>query len=368
MKIGINFLSFRSYQGTEVFAKHLISELLELDHKNEYVIFASAYLPEEMKLKADNLIVESININPEKTIQMGIYQQIVLPFKLIKSGITKFFAPMPSIPVFYTGKKIITIHDCAYDRFNEYKNLAGRLYIKSMYISGKYLCDTIITDSNFAKNELLELYNIKPEKIKVVYPAVPKLPHVDDAFINETKHRFNITYQYFLYIGITRPRKNITGLLQAFKLLVRKRSDIQLVLAGKIDTSFIDIEKEIHALGLEKHVIQTGFVSDKQKAAIYKGAIALSFPSYYEGFGIPVIEAQSIGTPVIASKTSSLPEVAHDGALYINPENIEDITNAMEKLLDNAQRKELIENGYKNVQRFSWKNSAAQLMNVINGE
>ncbi|MCL4557780.1 MAG: glycosyltransferase family 4 protein, partial [Deltaproteobacteria bacterium] len=315
--------------------------------------------------ESPNVSVETARINPARTLSLGLYQQIILPLKLMVKGITQLYAPLPSIPVFFPGKKIITIHDCAYDRFAEYKSVLSRLYIKSMYVAGKYFCDAIITDSNFAKEELVSLYHIKPDKITVVYPGIPDLPPADGAFIDATKEGFGIKHGYFLYVGITRPRKNLPGLLKAFRLFVRGHSDIQLVLAGRVDTSFINIKKEIQTLGIEDHVVQTGFVSDRQKAALYSGSSGLVFPSYYEGFGIPVIEAQSLGVPVLTSNTSSLPEVAGEGALYVNPHDTDDIAKGMEKLLDGTLRDRLIEKGLKNAGRFSWKQSAVQLLKIL---
>ncbi len=365
MKTGINFISFRSYQGTEIFARHLLSELIRRDTQGTYVIFGSKYLPDQMRLRAGNTLLETIRINPHNTVSMGLYQQLVLPFQLMVKGITHFYAPLPSVPILYPGKKIMTIHDCAYDRFDEYKNTFSKLYLKAMYGAGKYFCDAIVTDSNFAKKELINLYHIKPDKIKVIYPGIPDLPPVDDAYINTTKNTFGIVCPYFLYVGITRPRKNLPGLLKAFKSFVQKHPDTQLVLAGMIDTSFVDVRKEIVSLGLENNVIQTGFVADDQKTALYKGSLALVFPSFYEGFGIPVIEAQSLGIPVLTSNTSSLPEVAGEGALSVDPHQEREITDSMEKILNPTVRNKLIRSGYDNINRFSWKDSAKKLQDLF---
>ncbi len=365
MRIGLNFLSFRSYQGTEIFARHLLSELVGMAPDSAYIVFGSAWLPDEMRLGSLHVSVETVRINPAKTLSMGLYQQIILPLKLMAKGITHFYAPLPSIPVFFPGKKFITIHDCAYDRFAEYKSTLSRLYIKSMYLAGKYICDGIITDSSFAKEELVQLYDIEPERIHVLYPGIPDLPGVDEALIRETKEAFGIRHEYFLYVGITRPRKNLPGLLKAFKLFLRSHPATQLVLAGRIDTSFVDIGEEIRTMDLRDHVVQTGFVSDRQKAALYRGSLGLVFPSYYEGFGIPVIEAQGLGVPVLTSNTSSLPEVAGEGAVYVDPHDINDIAGGMEKLLDSGTRDRLIRDGLENVERFSWRRAASELLDIL---
>ncbi len=365
MKTGINFISFHSYQGTETFAKNLISELAELNPDSEYLIFTTPYLPKEMTMLTGNARKIPTNINPKHYLLMGMYQQLILPFKLAFMKVTIFYAPMPSIPVLFSGRKIITIHDCAYDRFSEFRSSLSKLYIKLMYSAAKYFCDTIITVSQFSKKELITLYRIKPDKIAVIYHGVPIMPDVDSTFIEHTKALFNINTEYFMYIGNTRPRKNIDGLLNAFQLFSKKHRDIKLVLAGKTDDSFVNIEDRINSLNIRDLVIQTDFISEEQKTALYRGALALVFPSYYEGFGLPVLEAQSLGTPVLTSNTSSLPEIGGKGALYVDPSSTEQIAGGMEKLLDEQARQELIRNGYENIKRFSWKTAARQLDRVL---
>jgi len=366
MKIGINFLSFRSYQGTETFAKHLMLELLSSAPEMEYIVYTTPYIPEEMQIAVKGAKVVYSHLNPGHNLIMGIYQQLVLPLKLLKKGIDIFYSPFPSIPVLLLSMdKVLTIHDCAYDRFPEFRSNISRLYLKLMYYTAKYTCKVIITVSQFSKKELVTLYKINPEKIKVVYPGVPELPDVNETFIENTKRLFNIDTGYFLYIGNTRPRKNIEGLLKAFHIFTRSHNNIKLVLAGKLDESFIDITKIITTLNLKDMVIRTDFVTEKQKAALYKGAIGLVFPSYYEGFGLPVLEAQSLGVPVLTSNTSSLPEISGNGAILVDPYNIQHIADGMKALLDKPFREKLIEHGYKNIKRFSWKTSALMLAQIF---
>lgn len=365
MKIGVNFLSFRSYQGTETFSKNVVSRLLSLTGDIKYVIFTTHYLPKEMEVAISKSQIIYLYLNPKFTFVMGLYQQLILPFILLQKKIKIFYSPLPSIPVFFTGTKIITIHDCAYDRFNEFRNNLSRLYLKVMYYTAKYICDAIITVSQFSKKELIDLYKIEPDKIKVVYPGVPVMPDVDSIFLDQTKERFNLNAPYFFYIGNTRPRKNLEGLLEAFSILSSKYKDIKLVLAGKIDERFVNVNTLINKLGIKDKVIRTDFVSEKQKVALYKGSIGLVFPSFYEGFGFPVLEAQSLGIPVLTSNTSSLPEISSNGAIFVDPYRIESIALGMEKLLDESVRKELILLGYENVKRFSWNKASMELVKIF---
>ncbi len=365
MRIGVNFLSFRSYQGTETVAANLVRGLVRFDSGIEYLIFASHSTPPEMRISGKKTNIVTVAVNPANNLKMGMYQQIILPFKLISRKVDLFYAPLPSVPILYPGHKIITIHDCAYDRFPEFKSYVSRLYIKLMYAAAKYWCNIVITDSAFSRDELIRLYRIKPEKIKIIYHGVPALPDTDSILIEDTKKFFNIKDEYLLYVGITRPRKNIPGLLKAFKIFTKKHKNIQLVLAGRKDNGFVNISGEINRLALDGHVIQTDFISESQKAALYRGAVALVFPSYYEGFGLPVIEAQSLGIPVVTSNISSLPEISGNGALHVDPYNIEDIAGGMERMLDSSLRKELIEKGYENIKRFSWEASARKLLDIF---
>lgn len=190
---------------------------------------------------------------------------------------------------------------------------------------------------------------------------------MNDVFQAGMLEKFGIEKgKYFFSIGNTRPRKNIGGLLGAFARFSRLQ-DYKLVLAGKMDTRFMDVSTEATKLGIASHVIQTDFISDEEKVALYKGAVALAFPSYYEGFGFPVLEAQSLGVPVITSNTSSLPEVGgSQGAVYVDPYNVQSIASAMEKMVaDGPLHEELIAAGRENVKRFSWDKTAKETMEVL---
>jgi glycosyltransferase involved in cell wall biosynthesis len=262
---------------------------------------------------------------------------------------------------------VVAIHDCAYDRFKEEsENILSKTYIRAMFYGAKYFSKKIITVSNFSKKELIGLYKIDPKKIEVIYEGVPELPEVDEGFIQKTLAKFKINKPYFLYIGNWRPRKNLPGLIKAFKLFRGKSFDYLLVIGGRKDKRFLDLEKEIKNNQLEGKVILTDTLSREEVSALYRKAIALTFPSFYEGFGLPVLEAQSLGVPVLTSNTSSLPEVAGEGALYVDPYNAEEIARGMERIaFDENLRRDLIKKGYENIKRFSWERAAKELLKVF---
>jgi len=184
--------------------------------------------------------------------------------------------------------------------------------------------------------------------------------------IEAVKHRYNVTGDYLLYIGTLQPRKNIARLIKAFSTLHARYSTLHLVLAGGKGWLYDDIFAEVKRLGLESQVLFPGRVAEEDKAALLSGAEVFMFPSLYEGFGLPVVEAMQCGTPVICSNTSSLPEVAGNAALLVDPLDVDALAQAMVRLLDDADlRQTLIERGYAQAQKFSWADCAACALAVF---
>lgn len=364
MKIAINLIPFSSVQGTEIFTKNIIKNLIKIKKKDdEFFIFISENLPELLNFpQATTIKIKGLARKGSK----AFYQQFNIYFLLKKYKIDLLFCPSPAAPFFYRNK-VVTIYDCAYNRYPElFDNFLSKIYIQAMYCGAKYFSKKIITSSNFAKKELTQFYKINPEKIEVIYGGPPELPKINEEFTQKTIKKFEIDAHYFIYIGNSQTRKNIPGLLKAFKIFSEKYPVYKLVLAGKIDKRFLDINDDIKKVGLQDRVIQTDFVSEEEKVALYKKAIALTFPSYYEGFGLPVLESQSLGIPVLTSNTASLPEVGGNSVLYVNPYDIENIVQGMEKIVFNEElREDLIKKGFENIKRFSWEKSAEQLLNVF---
>jgi glycosyltransferase involved in cell wall biosynthesis len=171
---------------------------------------------------------------------------------------------------------------------------------------------------------------------------------------------------YLLYLGTLQPRKNLIRLVEAFALLQPLSVDLRLVLAGKRGWHCDDLTARVRSLGLSGRVVFPGYVDDDDKAALISGATALVYPSLYEGFGLPVLEAMACGTPVLTSNVSSLPEVAGDAALLVNPLDVDDISAGMSRLITDADlRRSLVIEGYAQVRKFSWANAAHQVLQVL---
>jgi len=366
MRIGINLLPYREVAGIVIYIHNLLQNLEKIDQEDDFFIFIGKNPLTDLKFNYKNFHYVKTSIDSYRKIKRVLYEQLVFPFRLKKYKIDVLFNPSVSGPIFWPGKKIATIHDCAYDRFKEFDSLRTKIYFKLMLYGTTRLFSTIITDSNFSKEELIKIYKTNSQKIKVVYGAAPDLPEVKEEFIKKTLNKFKIEKPYFLYIGSSRPRKNLSGLIKSFKIFREKGFDYLLVIGGRKDKRFLDLEREILDNQLEGKVILTDTLSREEVSSLYKRAKALTFPSFYEGFGLPVLEAQSLGIPVLTSNISSLPEVGGDSVLYVNPYNIEEIAKGMEKIaFDENLRQDLIQKGYENIKRFSWEKSAKQLLKLF---
>lgn len=225
--------------------------------------------------------------------------------------------------------------------------------------------DHIITVSEFSKRQIVELIGVAPKKVTVTYNAVKERP-TTPTDLSELTQRYGVTQPYILGLSSPSPHKNIAGLVKAFGLLKRKGyGDLRLVLAGHRSVDGGELERVIHDSELRDDIIFTGYVPDGILAGLYKYAEVFAFPSTYEGFGIPILEAFSYGTPVVCSKVAAIPEVAGDAACYFNPLDPEDMASAISSVLaDDALRERLASKGKSRVQLFSWEKTAEQTLAV----
>lgn len=227
----------------------------------------------------------------------------------------------------------------------------------------------IFTISEFSKNEIVRLYKTDPKKVEVVYPSFDnlsfhgKVPKTKQLFVRK---KYGINGSYLLYWGTLQPRKNISRLIEAFSKL--KETRLKLVIAGKKGWLYDQIIDQSRKLGIESRVIFTGFVTPDDLPGLIKASRAFVLPSLYEGFGMPVVEAQAVGTPVVVSRVSSLPEVAGDSAVYIeNPNSVESIRSALEKImsLSLSERTRMVKAGKENSRRFDWNVSAQKILAIL---
>ena len=279
-----------------------------------------------------------------------------------------FLSPDGFLSLGATCKQLPVIHDINfYCHPQHLKWLTGKYY---NYYFPKFAAQAsrIATVSEYSKKEISDVYHIHPNKIDVVYNGINQFFNaVDEKTKQETKKIFSFGNDYFLFVSSLHPRKNIPNLIKAFALFKKEsNSDLKLVLAGPTFWGLQEINSLIAENNLTTDIVLTGRVSNEQLALLMASAFALTFIPFYEGFGIPLVEAMASEIPIITGNVSSLPEIAGDAALFVDPNNVNDIKKAMLRIYDDeALRKNLITKGIERRQQFSWDKSAELLWNSV---
>ncbi|MEC4685040.1 MAG: glycosyltransferase family 1 protein [Nitrospirota bacterium] len=285
------------------------------------------------------------------------WEQIDLPLYLKRVGNPLLINLCNTAPLLYSNQ-IITILDLSFLRNPKW-------FLRSFYLYYKFLipkiakkASKIITISEFSKKEIMDLLNVPEDKIHVIYCAV------SGSVINLTSpEAYNRYAKYILAVSSLDPRKNFKNLIMAYNNL--KLSETRLVIVGSENKVFSD-SKLRNIINASKDIIFTGYVSDEELAVLYKNAKLFVYPSLYEGFGIPPLEAMACGCPVVVSNAASLPEVCGDAAYYVDPYDIDDIARGISEVLNNEKlQEELGQKGLERVKLFSWKDSAEKLLSVI---
>jgi glycosyltransferase involved in cell wall biosynthesis len=278
-----------------------------------------------------------------------------------------FFTPAHVIPFSYFGPAVATIHDLGYRIFPETHPRSQRLYLEWSTLHNARRSRKVLADSQATREDLSRFYGIDAQKVQVVYPGVdPTLgPVTDEGALAAVRTEYGLPPSYLLYLGTLQPRKNLARLVQAY---AESGVAPDLVLAGKAGWLSRPILDTISALPsfVSRKIHLPGFIADEDKAALLSGATALLYPSLYEGFGFPILEAQACATPVLTAANSSLPEVAGEGALLVEAENTEMIASGIRRIVgDQALRSTLVARGLANVRRFTWEQAAQETLKVF---
>ncbi len=284
------------------------------------------------------------------------------------------FVPAHVLPLYCPVPALVTVHDLGYRYYPEAHRPFDRWYLEWTTRRHTRAARHLIADSQATKADLIKFYDAQPDRITVVYLGRDEtLGRVDDPqLIAAVKAKYQVEGDYLLYLGTLQPRKNLLRLVEAFAQLVNGTAPtyslalLKLVIAGPKGWLYNEIFARVQALGLAGRVLFPGFVAAEDKSALLSGALAYVFPSLYEGFGLPVLEAMACGTPVLTSRTSSLPEVAGEAALLVDPHDTAHISAGLGQLVTQPNlRCRLVERGYRQIQRFSWAKAAAQIMEVV---
>jgi len=295
------------------------------------------------------------------------WTQLGLSLELFLHPIGVLFVPAHTVPWIHPKKTIVTIHGLEYEIVPRAYSAWERFYMRWSIKSACHWADNIVSVSKNTKHDLMRLYGISGDKIRVIYEGYD----LEKAKIRNSNSEMNRKLQklkpFLLFIGRLEERKNIIGIIEAFEILKEKhRLPHKLVLAGKGGYGFSNIQAVIKNSKYENDITQLGFVRDVDKFKLISHADIFMFPTFYEGFGIPILEAQSVGVPVITSNISSMPEVAGESALLADPRESWHIAEqAFSLMMDKKQRNDMIARGYENVKQFSWDKCSQSLADLI---
>jgi glycosyltransferase involved in cell wall biosynthesis len=391
MKIGIDIrcLAEGRRTGVEEYTLNFLEHLFQKDQKNAYVLFFNSFHAAKIDFswltKYPNVKIKRLSL-PNKLLNFSLWYLNWPKLDTLVGGADIFF--MPNIifgGVSRRSKLIVTVHDLSFERYPETFSRVRRVW--HAFVNPRRICqqaDKIIAVSESTKNDIVGLLGIKPEKIEQIYSGVSdKFRVIDrnDEKLVKVKDRYDLPYKFILYLGTIEPRKNIIAIVRAYAQLMRvaladekleELGKYKLVLAGSKGWLSQDIFAEIEKVRrfdrgiLRDNIIVLNFVEDADKEYIYNLATLFVYPSFFEGFGFPVLEAMKCGVPVITSNNSSLPELVGDAAIMIDPDKPQEIFLAMREILSGTQlRQKMIGAGIAQASKFSWERAVTDFLEMV---
>ncbi|MFA9397260.1 MAG: glycosyltransferase family 4 protein [Clostridiaceae bacterium] len=364
MKIGIDGRASNWYRGTGIgnYTYELLYNLNKIDYINDYLIF----MPDNSDLEFNpNFLINKIKKNNTN----NFWEQVNIPTTL-NDNLDLYHIPQNGVGMPKEKKcpYLITLHDVIPFKMPETVSSKYLKIFNNTIPSIIEKCDGIITVSNHSKNDIANTLGFDKNKIYVTYLANENIyKPLNPSYCNfVAEKQYGIIGNYILYVGGFSPRKNILGLINAYYNLITKYNiDIKLVIAGRKGKSYGMYKERCEKLSLLDKVIFTGFIENQYLPCIYNKAKLFVYPSFYEGFGLPPLEAMACNTPVIASNTTSIPEVLGDSAYLINPYDLDELTNAMYKmLLDPKLREKYIKKGLNKVNSFNFEKTAKETLEI----
>lgn len=339
-------------------------QLLLQFYKNESLAF-QIYLKERPRpdMPKERVGWKYIVLGPKK-----LWTQIGLPLYLFTHfpRPSVFFSPTHYAPRFSPCPTAIAIMDVSYLHFPELFAKKDLYQLRAWTGYSAKKASRVFTISTASKNDILKQYNRAENEVVVTYPGIKESSTMHILTKGDLERKFGISQKYILFVGTLQPRKNIERLVEAFSLLKNADKNLQLVVVGKKGWLYEPILAAPEKYGVRDRVKFLEFVENDDLPSLYQHALFFVLPSLYEGFGLPVVEAMKYGCPVITSNVSSLPEAGGDAALYVNPESVTEITQAMEKLLDNPKlRQQMVKKGYEHIKQFSWEKAASKTLEVL---
>jgi glycosyltransferase involved in cell wall biosynthesis len=362
MLIGIDASRAVSAQptGTENYSLYLIRALLHVGSAHRFRLYFNR-APAEGLFEQSERVVHRVLPFPR------LWTHVRLAWEVLWHPPDVLFVPAHVLPWAHPKRCVVTVHDLGYLYYPRAHTRWARWYLDRTTRFNARAARRIIADSEATRKDLVSHYGVDPGKIVVAYPAgAPDLrPVREPALLSAVQARYCTGAEYFLYVGTLQPRKNLATLVQAFAQAALP-AEVRLVLAGKKGWLYEDLLALVERLGLAGRVVLPGYVAAEDLPALLSGALAYVLPSWYEGFGLPVLEAMACETPVLCANASSLPEVAGDAALLIDPQDVAGWAQALGRIYrEPALRAEMIARGRARARAFSWQRCAEEVLAVL---
>ena len=372
MRIGIDFTAGVNQRGgIGRYTRELFTALVDQDSSDEFVLYYShprGKKPDIRMPNRPNVTERPLGISDRWLSALWFRARIPIPIDLVTGPVDIFHFPNFVLPPVRGGKTVVTIHDLSFLLHPECADEGLRAYLERAVPSAVRNADFVVVDSANTQNELICLLDADPTRVEVVYPAVDDhfYPITDETLLEATRKKYSLHYPFLLNVSVIEPRKNMPRLLQAFARLKHEMNiPHRMVFVGGLGWMYESVFQTVEELGLSDQVVFLGYVPDEDLAPIYNLADLFVYPSIYEGFGIPPLEAMACGTPVIASNSSSLPEAIGDAGLLVRPTDVDAIADAIQRVLTNPSLSaDLTRRGFEQAKKFTWQASAEQVLAI----
>ena len=370
MKIALDYTAAaRQRAGIGRYTRSLIRALAQQDLENQYALYVphNALYLDDTRAFPKNFRVARAPLNERYMVAMWQRARVPLPIEMLTGAANVFYSPDFVLPPTRAKRKILTIHDLSFKRHPETAVPNLKWYLDDAVPRAIQRADLILADSNSTRSDLQELFDTPPERIQTLYSGCDDFFQrvTDAAELQKIRDRYELRKPFILNVGTIEPRKNLVRLIEAFSKL-KQRREMELVIAGGRGWMYDEIYEAPEKFGVSAQVRFIGYTPDEDLPALYSMAELFVYPSLYEGFGLPVLEALACGAAVVTSNNSSMPEVAGDAALLVEARDVNALVWAMERLLNDATWRAIKQKtALKQAAKFSWTKSAAELRRVL---
>jgi glycosyltransferase involved in cell wall biosynthesis len=363
VRIGIDARKLHDF-GIGTYIRNLLRQLARIDAETEYVLLCR---------REDRPILATLGRNfrpvPESAGNYSIAEQVRIPLALRRERVTLFHAPHYVLPRLVRCRSVVTIHDVIHLMFPQYfPGKVAQTYARTSIRNASRKAVRVMTVSESSKRDILRFVDIPAEKIDVIPNAYDERfgiePREEDVL--RVRERFQLHDEFVLYVGNVKPHKNVERLIEAFHLVRNRGLDhLKLVIIGDEISKYTALRRAVHRHQLHQYVRFLGYLPEETLAVMYRLAGVFVFPSLYEGFGLPPLEAMASGTPVVTSNVSSLPEVTGDAAVLVDPYDSSAIADGVYKVLTDEQlRREMRKKGVERAKQFSWGTAVRRIHQI----